>query len=63
MRFRPTANKTQCSSLSIVGDHTYEDDEYFGANLIYAGSSRIILLPNRLTITIIDEDCKRLHYF
>lgn len=59
LQFAPSANRTQCEQLEIHPDLTYEDDETFEIHLS-SSTNRIVFLPQKTTVTILDNDCKQL---
>lgn len=58
--FAPSANRTQCEELEIFQDMTYEEDEVFEIGLSSTASNRIVFLPQRTAVTILDDDSKQL---
>jgi hypothetical protein len=56
--FAPSVNRTQCQSMEIVADRTYEGDETFRVSLSSSGSNGVFFHPRVMTVTIQDIDCK-----
>lgn len=58
--FQPTSriNDTVCRSIAIKNDIKYEMNETFIINLTTVSQEFIAFLPQKTTITIIDDDSK-----
>ena len=57
LHFGPTANRTQCPTIFIDEDTTYEVDEVFEIRIAAAlSSSAVAVLPSMAKITILDDD-------
>ncbi len=57
MRVGPTTTGESCTTISIVSDTSYENDENFAIDFDTTATN-VAVLPRRVEVTILDDDSK-----
>ena len=53
--------RRHCFDVTIIDDSDPERDEVFYINFV-PDNPRVTIIPNRISVTILDNDCKLTHH-